>query len=364
MTATVADDLHVDLQDTEVLTDLSPALDLDWVRALAQEHYGLTGAPAALTGERDRNFRLPSADGGGNCMLKISHPAESPQVADFQTQAQLHLAQADPGLPVQRIVPTRDGAPSFLADPGDGRPRVVRLFSYLPGLPLPEAPRSAPQRANLARTLARLDLALRGFTHPAGALALPWDIQRADSVRGLLVHIDDAERRALAKRALDRFEHLAKPVLPQLRAQPIHNDFNIYNVLVDPADTDRIAGVLDFGDMVHAPLIDDLAVAAAYQLGTGQLGTESSPLAEIVPFVAAYNAVLPLQRAEIDVLFTLMTARLVMVVAISGWRAARQPDNAAYVLRNNALSWARLAACEQIGQAAAGAALRRACGLD
>jgi len=345
--------------DAEVLSAGSPALDTAWVRALAEDHYGLSGELVALTGERDRNYRLQSAIDGARYMLKVSHPAESALVADFQTQALLHIAATDPGLPVQRIVPTTSGAPSFVADPGDGLPRVVRLFSYLPGLPMPDAPRSTAQRVNLARALARLDLALQGFDHPAGALDLPWDIQRADAVRGLLVHITDPQRRALAEHALDRFEHVAKPVLPRLRAQPIHNDFNIYNVLVDPTATDRIAGVLDFGDMVRAPLIDDLAVAASYQLGT-----DGDALADIVPFVVAYHAVLPLQRAEIDLLFTLMTARLVMVVAISGWRAARYPDNAAYLLRNNPLSWARLAACEQVGDAAATTALRRACGLD
>jgi len=345
--------------DAEVLSLGSPPLDVGWVRALAADRYGLTGELVALTGERDLNYRLESPADGARYMLKVSHPAESPLVADFQTQALLHIAGTDPGLPVQRIVPTVNGASSFVANPGDGQPRVVRLFSYLPGLPMPDAPRSTAQRVHLARTLARLDLALQGFDHPAGALELPWDVQRADSVRGLLVHIADPQRRALAEHALDRFERLAKPLLSTLRAQPIHNDFNIYNVLVDPDDTDRIAGVLDFGDMVRAPLIDDLAVAASYQLGA-----EGDPLADIVPFVAAYHAVLPLQPTEVDLLFTLMTARLTMVVAISGWRAARYPENAAYVLRNNPLSWARLTACEQVGDDAATAALRRACGLD
>jgi hydroxylysine kinase len=345
--------------DAQVLSDGSPALDIAWVRALAQDRYGLRGEIVALTGERDRNYRLESATDGARYMLKVSHPAESALVADFQTRALLHLAAVDPGLPVQRIVPTCAGAASFVSDPGDGLARVVRLFSYLPGLPMPDAPRGTLQRENLARTLARLDLALRDFVHPAGALDLPWDIQRADAVRELLVHIGDPARRGLAERALDRFDRLAKPVLPGLRRQPIHNDLNIYNVLVDPADTDRIAAILDFGDMVQAPLIDELAVAAAYQLGA-----DGDPLADIVPFVAAYHAVLPLQRAEIGLLFTLMTARLVMVVAISGWRAARHPDNAAYVLRNNPLSWARLSACERLGNEAATTALRRACGLD
>jgi hydroxylysine kinase len=237
--------------------------------------------------------------------------------------------------------------------------RVVRLFSYLPGEPLPGVLRTPLQRVRLAQVLARLDRALADFDHPAGALALPWDIQRADSVRGLLAHIDEPGRQALAAGVLRRFELHTKPVLPTLRRQPIHNDLKIYNVLVDAEDTDRIAAILDFGDMVRAPLINDLAVAAAYQLGT-----DDDPLADVLPFVAAYHAVLPLTPQEIDVLFNLMLARLVMVVAISGWRAQRYPDNAAYLLRNNAVSWSRLIACERVGPQAATQALRQACGFD
>ncbi len=348
-----------DFDDAQVLSEGSPALDDGWVRALAESRYGLVGEIRPLTGERDRNYRIERASDGARLMLKISHPAETALVADFQTQALLHLAKADPELPVQRIVPTLEGEPSFVCDPGDGLPRVARLFTYLPGLPLPDAPRTPLQQQNLARMLARLDLALQGFDHPAGDLKLPWDIQRADSVRGLLAHIGDADRRAMAEAALDRFERDAKPVLPTLPAQPIHNDFNIYNVLVDAEDTDRIAAILDFGDMVRAPAVDDLAVAAAYQVGTGD-----DPLADIVPFVTAYHAVRPLSGAELDVLFTMIAARLVMVVAISGWRAARYPENAAYLMRNNALSWARLSACDRVGNAVATHAFRSACGMN
>ncbi|MGT2492207.1 phosphotransferase [Cupriavidus basilensis] len=86
---------------------------------------------------------------------------------------------------------------------------------------------------------------------------------------------------------MDRFATNVQPRLPRLaRPGPIHNDFNIYNVLVDPRDHTRIAGVLDFGDMVHAPLIDDLAVAAAYQVDPA-----GDTMATLADFVAAYHAV-------------------------------------------------------------------------
>lgn len=332
-----------------------------WAHAVLLERYGLAGDLSPLTGERDANFLLKTDDTAGvrRFMLKVSHPVETPLVADFQTQALLHLARVDPTLPVQRLVPTLYGAPSFTDRAPDGSVRVVRLFTYLEGMPMPQAPRSAAQRTAVAGLLARLDIALSGLQHPAGALELPWDIQRADRVRGLLVHVADAQGRALAERALDGFTQRAKPALAGLRRQPIHNDFNIYNLLVDANAPERVSGILDFGDMVEAPMIDDLAVAASYQLDA-----QGDALSTIADFAAAYHAVNPLRAAELDVLFDLIRARLAMVVAISGWRAARHPENAEYLLRNNAVSWARLRACDAIAPEAAQAALYRACGIS
>lgn len=343
---------------------LSADASLDWAGTLLARHWHLHGALLRLTGERDRNFRLTRQTGDGapqRFILKISHPAEAPVVTDFQTRALLHIARADPSLPVQRIVPMQDGAASLPVHAPDGSTRVVRLFSYLDGEPLPNARRSPVQADAIARLLARLDLALRDFRHPAGALELPWDIQHTDSVAGLLDAIVDPARRTLARQVLERFVTHVKPRLPALRAQPIHNDFNIFNLLVDPLDHDRIAGILDFGDMVHAPLLDDLAVAAAYQLDTQ--GDAGDALASLCRFAAAYHAVLPLEARELDLLFDLVQARLLMVVAISAWRAAREPHNADYLLRNNAVSWARLSVCAAIDRTRASSALRSACHL-
>ncbi|MGI4861378.1 MAG: phosphotransferase [Janthinobacterium lividum] len=341
----------------------------DWAGTLLARHWRLHGALLRLAGERDRNFLLTQQTAAGvaqRFILKISHPAEDTVITDFQTQALLHIARADPSLPVQRIVPTQEGAASFPAQAPDGSMRMVRLLAYLDGEPLPNARRSPAQSDAIARLLARLDLALRDFRHPAGALELPWDIQHTDSVTALLDEIADPERRASAQRVLGRFVTHVKPRLPALRAQPIHNDFNIFNLLVAPDDHDRIAGILDFGDMVHAPLIDDLAVAAAYQLDAREDGEGGGDgggklLASLCRFAAAYHAVLPLQTRELDLLFDLVQARLLMIVAISAWRAAREPHNASYLLRNNAVSWTRLSACAAIDHAQASAALRTAC---
>jgi Ser/Thr protein kinase RdoA (MazF antagonist) len=344
------------LPEAAVLTAPPAPVATDWAANLLQRLYGMQGQLKPLTGERDANFLLEPAGGGARCMLKLSHPDEDPLVADFQTQALLHVARTDPGLPVQRLLPDRNGAPSVQIQDAEGRTRVARVFSYLEGLPMPQAPRSAAQRSSVARMLARLDSALAGLEHPAAARELPWDIQRADRVRPLLVHVADPVRRALAEAALDGFEQRTKPGLAGLRRQPIHNDFNLYNLLVDAADAARVSGILDFGDMVHAPLVDDLAVAASYHIDE-----QGDALATIAQFAADYHAVSPLSDAETLALLDLVRARLSMVVAISGWRAARQPENAPYLMRNNAVSWARLQACADLTPEQVQDAIHAAC---
>ena len=344
------------LPEAAVLTAPPAPVATDWAADLLQRLYGLQGQLKPLTGERDANFLLAPDGGGARCMLKLSHPDEDPLVADFQTQALLHVARTDSALPVQRLLPDRHGAPSVQIQDAEGRTRVARVFSYLEGLPMPQAPRSAAQRTSVARMLARLDRALAGLDHAAAARELPWDIQRADRVRPLLAHVADPARRALAETALDGFEGRTKPRLATMRRQPIHNDFNLYNLLVDPAEPARVAGILDFGDMVHAPLVDDLAVAASYHIDE-----EGDALATIAQFAADYHAVSPLVEAETLALLDLVRARLSMVVAISGWRAARQPENAPYLMRNNAVSWARLQACAELTPEQVQDAIHAAC---
>jgi Ser/Thr protein kinase RdoA (MazF antagonist) len=340
-----------------VLDTVSPALTLPEVETIAAEIFGLTATARELSGERDRNFHL--RDGDRHYVLKVANPAEDRQVIDFQSRALMHIAAIDPSLPVPRVVPTRAGAVEWLLTGAGEMVRVVRVLTFLQGEPMHKVAPSIGLRQNLGRDAARLDLALRGFFHPAAGHELMWDMKHASRLRGLLVHMRDPAQRALAARVLDRFEAHVLPVLPALRAQVIHNDLNPHNVLVAPGDHERIAGIIDFGDMVHAPLVNSVAVTAAYQLAA-----EGHPLAPVAELLAAYHAIVPLERIELDLLFDLITTRMVLTVAISGWRAARYPENETYILRNTQRAWASLARCDALSRADAQGYLRSACGVE
>ena len=124
----------------------------------------------------------------------------------------------------------------------DGRVSILRMLTYLPGLPLSQSPRTAAQRRALGGVLARMDLALRDFTHPAADHELLWNVAAAHRLKDMVEYITDAPRRAMIERFMAEYEASALPRLRGLRAQVIHNDFNLGNVLVDPDRTDVPAG--------------------------------------------------------------------------------------------------------------------------
>jgi Ser/Thr protein kinase RdoA (MazF antagonist) len=295
-----------------------PTLSPDEAASLVGQHFGLTGPLSPLTSERDLNYRLTTPAGG--YVVKLANPAEPAAVTRFQTLALIHLEGTT--LPVPRMVRTLDGATEVATPHG-----ILRLLTYLEGHPMHLTPRSLGQAAAMGRMAARLSLGLQGFSHPAADHVLQWDIKRAASLRPLLPFVS-ADLRPLATEVLDRFDRDLAPLLPGLRAQVVHNDLNPHNVLVDPADPAQITGVLDFGDMVQTPLICDAAVAASYQIDPAQAWQS------LQTFAAAYHATLPLADEEARLLPDLTATRMLTTLAVASARAARYPDNAAYILRN------------------------------
>jgi hydroxylysine kinase len=330
---------------------------IDVAERLCSERFGLQAVARRLSSERDENFHLRAAD-GQEFLLKITNAAEDRMVTDFQTRALEHVASTDRSLPVPRLVPSLDGELEILFGEEGERSRVVRLMTFIQGSILHGAKRSEAQCRNLGSTLGRLDVALRDYVHPGSGHELRWDLKHAAALRPLLAGIADAERRALATLFLDNFETYALPVLPSLRSQVIHNDFQPSNILVDADAAEQVVGIIDFGDMVAAPLINDLAVAAAYHLAG-----PPDPLGYSLALVGAFNNVVPLLRNEVEILFDLMATRLVMTVAITNWRAGRHPENSAYILRNAPTAWRALERCATLPRGQAQSILCRACRL-
>ncbi|MDH4125111.1 MAG: phosphotransferase [Gammaproteobacteria bacterium] len=307
------------------ISTVQPKMAEEQALQVLAESFDLRGRLKPLLSERDQNFRVTTED-GREYVLKIANSAEHPVTTDFQIRALLHIESRHCPVATPRIRRTVTGEVSIPLRI-DAATHVSRVVSYLPGELLSSVATGPRLAANLGECAAHLDLALAGFEHAGENQTLLWDMQRADRLRELLQYVADDALRTAVRNCIDDFDTRVKPRLPGLRAQVIHADLHGDNVLVRTDDHTAIAGVIDFGDMLRAPLIMEVAIAAAYLRAI-----EGDALRLIAPFVSAFHRVVPLQQAETSLLFDLVRARLSATISILRWRAAMRGATDKYSL--------------------------------
>jgi 4-aminobutyrate aminotransferase-like enzyme/Ser/Thr protein kinase RdoA (MazF antagonist) len=293
-----------------------------------------------LGSERDQTFLLQDGAGAPVAVMKVSNPAEDPDTLDMEALGALHASQVDPSLRIalpRQLPGTAPGAgpeSRRTATQRDGITQWVRMYDVEPGHGRSDAA-TLDDRALVAfgETAARLGRALRGFIHPRAIRTLPWDVQYAATCRPMLAAIGDAQARSAVTAILDRFDSVVAPRWPSLRAQVIHGDVTVDNVLMD--DAGLVTAIIDFGDMTHSALVADLAVLLD-SLGTGRDPADLFRVARLV--LDGYQRITPLEAGELGVLAELWATRSAVTVAIGAWRAAEGLEEPAFAERYTSTS--------------------------
>jgi 4-aminobutyrate aminotransferase-like enzyme len=341
-------------QRTDPLESTPPVVGEEAARQILRDGFGVEATSLTpLAGERDQNVQVETVE-GQRLLLKISNPADDGPILAMQAAALRHIELADPDLPVMRALPTTAGD-AWVDVPGaDSQIYPARLFTFLPGRVIANTALTPAALSSHGQVTARLGRALRGFFHPAADYEILWDITNVPKLRPLLAHIADGGRLAQVERVIDRFEARVAPALPGLRAQVIHGDMSLDNVLFD--DDLRVSGIVDFGDMTHAPLVCDLAVAVADVLH----GRDDAIVAADA-IIGGYVSVTPLEDEEAALLADLVAARLATEVTVTAWRGGLYPDNSAYAASGEPGARAFLDAIEAAGIDAVARRFRDAC---
>jgi Ser/Thr protein kinase RdoA (MazF antagonist) len=252
-----------------------------------------------LPSERDQNF-LVTDDSGQQLVLKIANAAESRAFLEAQNAVLDYLAERVSFC--QRVV----------GEITEYEGQLVRVVTYLPGVPLAEIKPHTPGLLNdLGQKLGQLSRALADFDHPAVHRDFHWDLANGNRVVNTYASlIENTELRELVLKC--RFEPFT-----ELRRSVIHGDANDYNVLVDP-ESMTVSGLIDFGDMVYSYTVGDLAIALAYVV----LG-EGDPH----DVIAGYRSEFGLLDEEREALWPLVRLRLAMSVCIAAHQIRQQPEN-------------------------------------
>lgn len=323
-------------ESAQILEEPPPEVSTEIAMRAARELFGLrVSAAQPLPGERDRNFLLKS---GGDCfVMKVVHPAEDRTISEFQAALLTHLQHR--GVPAQTVVAPLDGREPVIELGGTpGVSCLVRCVTYLAGERLADVNANPTRWRALGRFLGHLDVALADFIEPRADRPFLWDIKRADELLPLVGHISDAPRREHVAAILNAFADDVRPRLATLRSQVIHNDANPQNVLVASDAHDRISGVIDFGDAVHGPVAQELAVAIAYQQLAG-----APPFQAAVEITGGFHETRALSEEELALIPELVATRLALITVITAWRSALHPENASYIMRNDPVIEANLA---------------------
>jgi len=326
-----------------------PEVSVETAEAIARAHWGIEARAAPIRGERDRNFHLRAADGRA-FVLRIANPMEDAGFRHMQIDALRHLARVPLAFQVPRCIPLPCGSMEVRV-----HEQYVRMYSWVPGLPFHDARRSAVQREAYGAALAKLQLALADFTHPAQEHPVPWDLKHTLRLREIADVIKHAEARSVVHDLIDEFAATVAPVMPTLRSQVVHNDATRMNVLVDAADHDRIAGFIDFGDIAATPVVFDVAIAAR-----SQPAPDMPAAAAVAYFLRGFHAVRPLLREEAELVHLLVACRIAMGITLVSWHRHTQPDNPHYARPSETFADA-LTLIDEFRSPAMATAVRAAC---
>lgn len=197
---------------------------------------------------------------------------------------------------------------------------IYRLLSFIEGEFLAETKPNKKAYQTLGTVLAKTNQKLGSLnSYVLRARKWEWDLQYFSLNKNYLSAITNPKDRSLVLHFFKQFEEHVTPIIPQLRKQIIHNDANEWNVLVA---NHKVSGLIDFGDLAYAPLVNEVAIAMTY---AGY--DKENPLEYALPLLTSYHQTVPLKELEISILYYLIAARLCTSVCNSANAKKIDPKN-------------------------------------
>ncbi len=328
------------------------------ITRLAKVFYGLNLVNIKrLEGEVDFNFCIKT-DQNTCFVLKISRPTMEIQQVEFEAAIIQHLTAQDFPFDLPTIIQTCNERNFGTFQDKSGDTRYIRLQSWITGQMVKAVtPRTNSLMLSWGRVCGHLSKSLQGFDHIDAHRFYKWNPSETLYSRDLATYFQKEEENELAHYFWNDFERNTLPQLGKLRKSVNHNDAHELNLL---ANNDlyhpQITGVIDFGDALYCETINELAIACAY----AGMNWED-PLSAISLVVQGYHEIFPLEEQEIEVLYSLIAARLLITVASAAHNKHLEPENV-YLQISERPAWDLLRKWKNYAPSFVKYTLRQACG--
>ncbi|MBL1241826.1 MAG: aminotransferase class III-fold pyridoxal phosphate-dependent enzyme [OCS116 cluster bacterium] len=313
------------------------------------ENWHMEATLTPLVGEFDLNFRVKIAS--GDYILKIMAADCTAEFMQMQIDILNHLRNKIDFIP--HIIPTQNAQDYVKIDD-----RFLWMISAFDGKLYADClAKPLSLVAQIGTKLAQLDIAMQGFHSPALSRSIKWDLSNASWIAESIQSLEP-NKQARVTNIIEGY-YQTNQILESLPKQAIHNDLNDYNILVlnNKNGQQDVSGYIDFGDLITAPKICNIAICAAYLM----LDVDN-PLAYLSQFVSAYHAHNPLSETEIKLIWRLALMRLAVSVTNSAMMKLEKPDDAYVSISENA-AWRMIDEAQKYDDQFVSAKLLHACGF-
>ncbi|AYJ48264.1 aminotransferase [Rhodococcus sp. P1Y] len=297
----------------------TPTLDVDEVRQLMYETFGLTCAVTELGSQQDQNFVVRDLDSSAPVgVLKLSNPVFSESEIELQDLAARIVAEREPTLRTPQVVAGPRGPMSAWWDTSQGRIHG-RMIEFISGTTLMGSSYLSPATvARMGELAGKVSVALSEVDHPASGRVLQWDLRYADRVIATLLpdepDVDVSRFIAAATESAGRQLNTVASALPR---QLGHFDITDDNVLAATTPGSLPDAVIDFGDVSESWAVNEIAVTVS-----SLLHHDGFTPVDAMPAIRAFHSARPLSEGEIDALWPLVVLRGVVLV-LSGRQQVR-----------------------------------------
>lgn len=306
------------------------------VSSIIKEHYPIDGEIKIekLDGYYDKNFLVTV--GSKKYVFKATLPdekntsdfADTKDTIDFQHGVIKHLKKK--GFPVPTIIVSKKNEEIVDVDG-----MLIRILTYLPGKVMLKEFLTKEKLEELGILMGKVDEALQDFSHYSQNRELIWDLKHSLKCKQYLNDIFAVERKKIAEQVLKRFEERYLPLLPILRKGVIHNDFKKENVIIDPL-TKKIVGIIDYGDVVYSPYVNEIAISLAHVMFENKKSLEF-----VLIVLKGYRKSFPLKKEELEILPLLIATRLIKLFILASYDY-KQDQNNLYIKDQIEASWRSL----------------------
>jgi len=319
------------------------------IKDILQSSYSLQNASISkLEGYDSSNYKVES--GKGIFVLKQYSYSEKAFALLKAENEVLKKCQALKDYDFSSVLPSTKGECITVVED-----QMFRLLSFVEGEFLGDIEHTPTLLNSFGEFLAKMDGEIHKEYHAViVGKETQWDLKQFKSNYKFLKYIPNPKDRSLVEYFFLQFEEQVYPIQDELRKGIIHNDGNDWNVLTKNG---TVSGIIDFGDMCHSWLINEVAVALTYVM----MGKEN-PLEVANQVLKGYHPIFQLEEKELEILYYLVAGRLCTSVCNSGYSKTLKPDSE-YITISEKPAWDLLYKWVSINPVKAKDTFRKAAGF-